>query len=410
MPAIKTIYAKKKLDMIGTPSLEVTIELESGHIGVAFAPLTLDLNKAITKNEDILNDVDSVNKVIFKVLKGKDALDQQGLDKTMLSIIDERDGTKLGKNAIIAVSIAIAKAAASYCNLPLYRYIGGVNVKLFPMPLSTVLRGGGSCNNKVNIKEFILVPVGFVTFKDSLYGSLKVFNKMGELVEECGQSTNIQNGYVSNLDGDEEAIELICEAISACGYNLGDDFFIGLNVGASEWEMKYNKYKMPKKNQLLTSAQVGDYLFDLCQKYPIIFLEDPLNSRDFSGYMKLKNRISDVQIVETSHFEDLLKKMQTSFYNDSTRAVIVSLKDIRTLTELMDLIEMARQASYTVIMSDRSLNRENSLMADIILGLGIAQVKIGTPMVADRVCKCKRFLELEEIFQRRLRNVSSWRY
>ena len=155
---------------------------------------------------------------------------------------------------------------------------------------------------------------------------------------------------------------------------------------------------------------LGDYLFDLCQKYPIIFLEDPLNSRDFSGYMKLKNRISDVQIVETSHFEDLLKKMQTSFYNDSTRAVIVSLKDIRTLTELMDLIEMARQASYTVIMSDRSLNRENSLMADIILGLGIAQVKIGTPMVADRVCKCKRFLELEEIFQRRLRNVSSWRY
>lgn len=409
MSAVKTICAKKNLDLRGNPVLEVTVELESGHSGVASAPLTLDLNSVIT-NEDVLKDIDSVNKIIFKALKGKDALDQQRLDKIILSINDEKGESVLGKNAIIAVSIAIAKAAASYCNLPLYRYIGGANIKLFPMPLSTVLRGGSGTSNKVNIKEFILVPVGFSTFKDSLQGSLKVFNKIGEILEERGQSADIQNGYISNLNCDEEAIELICDAISACGYDLGDNFFIGLNIGASEWEIRHHKYKMPKKDQLLASEQVVNYLFDLCQKYPIIFLEDPLNSRDAIGYRKLKNRILDVQIVESSFMKDLLKKMQASLCNSSASAVIVSLKDIRTLTEIMEFIEAARQASYMVIMSDRGLNKENSLIADIILGLGIDQVKIGTPMVADRTCKCKRFLELEESFQERLRNISSWRY
>lgn len=408
MSVIKNICAAKKLDLIRSPSLEVTVELESGHSGVASAPLTLYLNSAIT-DEDILNDINNVNQIIFKALKGKDALDQQGLDKIMLNI-NKKSQELVLDNATIAVSIAIAKAASSYCKLPLYRYIGGANLQSIPMPLSTVIRGGSGVNNKVNIKEFVLVPVGFESFKDSIYGSLKVFSKIGDLSEECGQCINTQNGYISNLNGDSEALELICDAINACGYSLGDDFFIGLNVGASEWETKHGRYKLPKESQLLSSEQVRNYLFKLCQKYPIIFIEDPLASRDFEGYRKLKNTMLDVKIAESVDFKGLLEKLKTGVYSDIADAVVIRLKDIRTLSELMNLTELAKQASCEVIMSDRSLNKENSLIADIILGLGIKQVKIGTPIVADRVCKCKRFLDLEEFFNERLRAVSPWKY
>lgn len=246
MSAIKNICATNRLDLIGNPSLEVIVELESGHIGEVSAPLTLDLNTVIT-NKEILNDIHSVNEAIFKALKGKDARDQQALDKIMMNINEENGERILGENATMAVSIAVAKAVASYCNLPLYRYIGGANINLFPLPLSTVLSGGVGVKNMINIKEFMLVPVGFAYFADAFYASLTVFNKIGELLEKREKSANIKNGYNSNLNGDEEAIELICDAINACGYNLGDDFFIGLNVGASEWEIEYCKYKMPKK-------------------------------------------------------------------------------------------------------------------------------------------------------------------
>ncbi len=408
MSAIKNICAAKKLDLRGNSSLEVSVELESGHRGVGFAPLTLDLNTAIT-DESILDDIKTVNQIIFKALKGKDALDQQGLDKIILNVSEKSGGSTL-KNATIAVSIAIAKAASSYCKLPIYRYIGGANKNLFPMPLSTVIRGGFDVNNKINIKEFILVPVGFRNFKDSIYGSSKVFNKIGELLEEHGRSTNIQNGYISDLNGDLEALEIICDAINGCGYNLGDDFFIGLNVSASEWKTKQGRYKLPKEIKLLSSEQIGDYLFELCQKYPIIFIEDPLGRRDYEGYRKLKNRMTDVKIVGNIDIEDILEKLQTGAYSDVANAVVVSLKDIRTLSELMNLVELSRQASCEVIMSDRSLNKENSLIADIIIGLGIKHVKIGTPIVADRVCKFKRFLELEEFFNERMRSASPWKY
>ena len=408
MSVIKNICAAQRLDLRGNPSLEVIVELESRNTGVAFAPLTLELNAVVT-SENILNDINVVNQTIFKALKGKDALDQQGLDKIILNV-SEKSGEPTLKNATIAVSIAIAKAASSYCKLPLYRYIGGVNLQSFPMPLSTIIRGGVDVSNKINIKEFILVPVGFEAFKDSIYGSLKVFNKIGELLKEHGRSTDIQNGYISDLNGDSEALEIICDAINGCGYNLGDDFFIGLNVSASEWEIKHGRHNLPKENQLLSSEQVGDYLFELCQRYPIIFIEDPLDRRDYEGYMELKNRMTDVKIVGNIDVEGQLEKLQTGAYSDMANAVVVSLKDIRTLSELMNLVELARQANCEVIMSDRSLNKENSLISDIILGLGINQVKIGTPIVADRVCKCKRFLELEEFFNERLRAVSPWKY
>lgn len=411
MSVIKNINAKQKLDLRGNPTLEVVVELESGYTGVAFSPLTFGLDGSSTK-EELLEDMNSINKIVFEALRGEDARDQQGLDKIILTIGGKNRNSVLGKNAMAAVSIAVAKAASSYYNLPFYRYIGGANVKTTPMPLSTVLRGGVDVDSKINMKEFMLVPVGFGTFRDSLDSSLEVFNKLGEILEKHGLTVNIQNGYISNLSGDEQALELICDAIEECGYIAGDHFFIGLNVAAPEWKTNNNNaYILPKKRQLLSSDQVGDYLFDLCQKYPIISLEDPLGSGDLDGYMEITTKISDVQIAGNSIFSGCLRKLQRGIYSNIANAVVVSSTDIRTLSEFMNLVDLARQAGYTVIMSDRSIKKENSLIADIVLGLGIQQIKIGMPSKTNEICKCKRFLEQESyLCDKRLRPVSYWKY
>lgn len=406
MSAIKEISAKTKLDLRGNPTIEVVVELESGSSGVVSAPLDLGAN-ATAEKEDILKDVSSINEIIFQELKGKDARDQHHLDRTML-IINEKSKEKngeqiLGKNAIIAVSIALAKAAANYCQLPFYRYIGGANLKVSPVvPLATVLSGGIGVDSKVNIKEFVLVPANCGSFLDSLDGSLEIFQKLGDILAKRGLSTKIQNGYVLNLSGDEEAIELICEAIDSCGYVAGDQFFIGLNVSAPDWELKNGIYKMPKTNQLLNSDQVGDYLFELCQKYPIIFIEDPLGVKDIEGYEDLTPRLSDVQVVGNKIFSSSDKKLQGGIYGNVANAILINLEDITTLSDLMNVVDLARQSGYTVTISDRNINKENSLIADIVFGLGIKQVKIGVPSVADKVCKCKRFLELDRLFNEKL--------
>lgn len=409
MSTIKNISAKQKLDLRGNPTLEILVELESGYSGVMSAPFTLGVD-SIVKKEDLLKDMEGINKIIFESLKGKDVRDQQGLDKTILNINEKYGKSVLGNDAIAGVSIALAKSAASYCRLPFYRYIGGANIKTTPIPLSTVLRGGVDINNRLNIKEFMLVPVGFVTFGDSLDSSLAVFNKLGEILEKRGLSTNIQNGYVSNLSGDDQALELICDAIDESGYIAGEHFFICLNVAASEWEVGNCMYRLPKTKELLTSEQVGEYIFDLCQKYPIISLEDPLGGEDFDGYMELNAKISDVQIAGNSIFSASLNRLQRGIYSNVASAVVIHSTDIRTLSEIMNLVEFARQAGYTVIMSDRSIKKENNLIADIVFGLGIKQVKIGMPSKTNEFCKCKRFLEQEHFFDKRLHPVSYWKY
>lgn len=409
MSAIKNISAKQKLDLRGNPTLKILVELESGHSGVMFAPFTLGADSAVNK-DDILNDMNGINQILFESLKGKDIRDQQGLDKIILNVNEKYGNPVLGKEAIAGVSIALAKAAASYCKLPFYRYIGGANIKTTPIPLSTVLRGGVDVNNKLNIKEFMLVPVGFLTFGESLDGSLEVFNKLGEVLEQQGISTNIQNGYISNLNGDEQALELICDAIDECGYIVGEHFFIGLNVAASEWEIQHNIYRLPKQKERLTSEQFREYMFDLCQKYPIISLEDPLGGEDFEGYMELTSHVLDVQIAGNSIFAASLSKLQKAIYRNIANAVVINSTEMRTLSEFMNLVELARQAGYNVIMSDRSMKKENSLIADIVFGLGIKQVKIGMPSKTNEFCKCKRFLEQEHFFDDRLHPISYWKY
>ncbi|MDE5600084.1 MAG: phosphopyruvate hydratase, partial [Oscillospiraceae bacterium] len=330
-------------------------------------------------------------------LKGRNALNQQMIDKIMIDLDGTKNKSNLGANAILAVSLANAKAAANYCKLPFYRYLGGISAVTLPVPMMNILNGGSHASNNIDIQEFMIMPVGFDSFDKGLYAATEVFHRLGKLLKKHNLSTSVgdEGGYAPNLEKDEDAIMYICEAIEQCGYKAGEDFCIALDAAASEWA-EGNYYHLKKSGKTMTTDELIDYFFNLCQKYPIISIEDPLGEEDFDGFRKIKDKLESVQIVGDDLFVTSTDRLQKGIDNGSANAILIKFNQVGTLTETIDAVRLAKQNGYNTIMSHRSGETEDTSIADLAVALETGQIKTGAPSRTDRVCKYNRLLKINK--------------
>ncbi len=407
MSLIKSVKSREILDSRGNPTVEATVVLESGKIGVAAVPsgastgsyeaVELRDGGIRMQGKGVLHAVHNINNIINKELKGKNALNQQIIDKIMIDLDGTKNKSKLGANAILSVSIANAKAAANYCNLPFYRYLGGINAVTLPVPMMNILNGGSHASNNIDIQEFMIMPVGFDSFDKGLYAATEVFHKLGKLLKEHNLSTSVgdEGGYAPNLEKDEDAIMYICEAIEQCGYKAGEDFCIALDAAASEW-IEEDHYHLKKSGKRMTTDELIDYFLNLCQKYPIISIEDPLGEEDFDGFRKIKDKLESVQIVGDDLFVTSTERLQKGIDNGSGNAILIKFNQVGTLTETIDAVRLAKQNGYNTIISHRSGETEDTSIADLAVALETGQIKTGAPSRTDRVCKYNRLLKINK--------------
>lgn len=407
MSLIKSVKSREILDSRGNPTVEATVVLESGKIGVAAVPsgastgsyeaVELRDGGIRMQGKGVLHAVHNINNIINKELKGKNALNQQIIDKIMIDLDGTKNKSKLGANAILSVSLANAKAAANYCNLPFYRYLGGINAVTLPVPMMNILNGGSHASNNIDIQEFMIMPVGFDSFDKGLYAATEVFHKLGKLLKEHNLSTSVgdEGGYAPNLEKDEDAIMYICEAIEQCGYKAGEDFCIALDAAASEW-IEEDHYHLKKSGKRMTTDELIDYFLNLCQKYPIISIEDPLGEEDFDGFRKIKDKLESVQIVGDDLFVTSTERLQKGIDNGSGNAILIKFNQVGTLTETIDAVRLAKQNGYNTIISHRSGETEDTSIADLAVALETGQIKTGAPSRTDRVCKYNRLLKINK--------------
>lgn len=409
MTRIIDIKAREILDSRGFPTVEVDVTLESGAFGRASVPsgastgsreaLELrDGDKARYNGKGVLKAVDNVNNIIRKELIGFDAFDQTGLDNLMIKLDGTENKGKLGANAILGVSVAAATAVANALDLPLYRYIGGLGQKILPVPMMNVINGGAHANNNLDIQEFMIMPVGAPTLKEALrYGS-EIFHALKTICATHGYSTSVgdEGGFAPSLNTNEEAIKLILEAIEKAGYVAGRDIMLAIDCAASEF-YKDGHYCLEAEGLKLTSEQFTDYLANLANKYPIISIEDGMAEQDEKGWRHLTEVLGNkLQIVGDDNFVTNPKLLAKGIKLGIANALLVKINQIGTLTETIAAVEMAKTAGYTTVMSHRSGETENSVIADLAVGLNCGQIKTGSMSRTDRICKYNQLIRLEE--------------
>jgi enolase len=409
MTKIKNIIAREVLDSRGIPTVEAEVILECGIHGRAIVPsgastgtreaLELrDGDKKRYNGKGVLKAVNNINKIINKALIGMDGFDQTLIDQTMINLDGTKNKAKLGANAILAVSVAVAQAVSNALGLPLYRYFGGLGQKTLPVPLMNVINGGAHANNNLDIQEFMILPVGAPTFREALrYGS-EVFQALKLICKQKGFSTTVgdEGGFAPNLKSNEDALNLILEAIKAAGYVAGKDIMLGLDCAASEF-YKDNKYHLTAENLHLTSKQFADYLTNLVNKYPIISIEDGMAEQDSAGWIYLTEKLGKkIQLVGDDNFVTNTTLLQAGIENNIANSLLVKINQIGTLTETIAAVEMAKTANYTTVMSHRSGETENSIIADLAVGLNCGQIKTGSLSRTDRICKYNQLLRIEE--------------
>lgn len=409
MAMITEVYAREILDSRGNPTIEVEVCLEDGSVGRSAVPSGAstgaheavelrdgDKNRYLGKG--VTKAVDNVNDVIAEALIGLEATRQVEIDEMLIRLDGTPNKGKLGANAILGVSMAVAKAAAASVGLPLYLYLGGVSAQELPVPMMNILNGGQHADNNVDIQEFMIMPVGAASFSEALRMNAEIYHGLKALLNAKGLGTGLgdEGGFAPNLKSNEEAIEVILEAVKKAGYKPGEDIMIALDVAASEF-YKDGKYQMEGEGLVKTSNQMVDYLAALCEKYPIVSIEDGLAEDDWKGWKALTKKLgTKVQLVGDDLFVTNEERLLEGIKNDTANAILIKVNQIGTLTETFNAIETAKRAGYTCIISHRSGETEDTTLADIAVAVNAGQIKTGAPARTDRVAKYNQLLRIEE--------------
>jgi len=405
---IEHIQARQILDSRGNPTVEVDVVLSSGVIGRAAVPsgASTGMYEAVElRDEDksrycgkgVLQAVENVNEIIAKELVDHDASNQYEIDRAMLELDGTENKSKLGANAILGVSLACAKAAAATYEMPLYRYIGGVNAVTLPVPLMNIINGGSHADNNVDIQEFMIAPVGACNFADALRMGAETFHALKKVLNEKGLATSVgdEGGFAPNLSSNEEAIEVILTAIKNAGYTT-DDIKIALDVASSEF-YKDGKYVLEGEGKTFDSDEMVNFLKNLAEKYPIVSIEDGMDENDWNGWKKLTQAIGDkVQLVGDDLFVTNTKKLAEGIVQGIGNSILIKVNQIGTLSETLAAINLAQQAGYTAIISHRSGETEDTTIADLAVATNSGQIKTGSASRSDRIAKYNQLIRIEE--------------
>ena len=416
MTRIEDIYAREILDSRGNPTVEVEVFLEGGAMGRASVPSGAstgvheavelrDGDKSRYLGQGVLKAVENVNKIIAEHLIGFDALDQVAIDKAMIELDGTPNKGKLGANAILGVSLAVAKAAANQLGIPLYRYLGGVNAKELPVPMMNILNGGSHADSAVDVQEFMVQPVGAKTYKEALRMGSEIFHHLGKILKANGDSTNVGNegGYApSNINGTEGALDVISQAVEAAGYKLGEDVTFAMDAASSEFATQNadGSYTYTFKREggvVRSSDEMIEWYKHLTSKYPIISIEDGLAEDDWDGFKKLTEALGDkVQLVGDDLFVTNTQRLADGIEKGIANSILIKVNQIGTLTETLDAIEMAKKAGYTAVVSHRSGETEDDTIADIAVATNAGQIKTGSASRTDRMAKYNQLLRIED--------------
>mgnify|MGYP004623811431 FL=1 len=412
---IEDIRALEVLDSRGNPTIQVVVELYDGSYGVAMVPSGAstgafeavelrDGDSARYMGKGVLKAVENVNTIIAPELEGMNAYDQPAIDKALIELDGTENKGKLGANATLGVSLAVAKAAAESLGMELYKYIGGVNAKTMPVPMMNIMNGGKHADSTLSVQEFMIMPVGAKSFKECLRMCAEIYHTLKKVLKAKGLSTGVgdEGGFAPNVKDEDEALQLIVEAIKEAGYKPGEEVCLALDLAATEMYDEAKKigkegcYHFWKINKTKTCDEMIDFIADLCERYPIISVEDGLAEEDWDGWKKLTDKLGDkVQLVGDDLFVTNIKRLQKGLDMGVTNSILIKLNQIGTLTETLDAIELAKKNGYTAVVSHRSGETEDTTLADVAVATNAGQIKTGAPCRTDRVAKYNRLLNIE---------------
>lgn len=412
MPFISNITARQILDSRGNPTVEVDILTDAGFFGRAAVPsgastgkheaLELrDGEKNYYMGKGVQKAVDNVNTVIKQELQGSYIFDQGGIDKKMIALDGTDNKEHLGANAMLGVSLAVARAASEECRLPLYKYIGGVNANTLPIPLMNILNGGSHADNGLDFQEFMIMPTGAATFSEGLRMGVEIFHTLKKVLKDKNYSTNVgdEGGFAPNIQSNEEAIKLVLKAVESAGYKPGKDIFIAIDAASSEfYDAKAKKYHFKKSSgEKLSSSEMVTYWADWAKKYPIASIEDGLAEDDWDGWKLITDQLGKkVQLVGDDLFVTNVERLQRGIDGGMANSILVKVNQIGTLTETINSVNLAHKNSYTSVMSHRSGETEDTTIADLAVALNTGQIKTGSASRSDRVAKYNQLLRIEE--------------
>jgi enolase len=409
MSAIIDIIGREIIDSRGNPTVECDVLLESGVIGRASVPSGAstgsreaielrDGDKSRFGGKGVLKAVDHINNQISEAILGLDAHEQSFLDKTLIELDGTENKARIGANAMLAVSMAVAKAAAQESQLPLYRYFGGTNAVQMPVPMMNIVNGGAHANNSLDIQEFMIMPVKFDSFKRAIQAGAEIFQSLKGILHDAGMSTAVgdEGGFAPNFKSNEECLNVIAQAVDKAGYRLGEDIVLALDCASSEF-YKNGKYNLAGEGLSLSNAEFTDYLATLCEKFPIISIEDGMAENDWEGWSILTQKLGqNIQLVGDDLFVTNAKILREGIDKKIANSILIKINQIGTLSETFAAIEMAKRAGYTAVISHRSGETEDSTIADIAVGFNAGQIKTGSMSRSDRIAKYNQLLRIEE--------------
>lgn len=409
---IEKVIGREILDSRGNPTVEAEVTLADGSVGRGVAPSgasTGEFEALELRDEDkvryfgkgVTKAVENINTIISDAIVSLDASDIYAVDKAMIDADGTKDKSRLGANAILAVSIACARAAASAMDMPLYRFLGGISGNRLPVPMMNILNGGAHAANTVDTQEFMIMPVGAHSFKEGLRWCAEVFHSLAAILRVKGLATSVgdEGGFAPDLSSDEEAIETILEAVRVAGFEPERDFMIAMDAAASEWKSQKGKgyYKQPKSGREYTTAELITHWTNICSKYPIVSIEDALDEEDWDGWAELTNHLGDkVQLVGDDLFVTNTNRLARGIEMGAGNSILIKLNQIGTVSETLEAIKMAHKAGYTAIASHRSGETEDTTIADLAVALNTCQIKTGAPSRSERVAKYNQLLRIEE--------------
>lgn len=412
MSQILDVKARQILDSRGNPTVEVDVLTVNGELGRAAVPSgastgvheAVELRDGDSKKyigKSVLKAVENVNTIIAKELDGLDVYDQAGIDKLMLELDGTDNKSKLGANAILAVSMAVAKAAAAEAGMSLYRYVGGTNAKTLPVPMMNILNGGAHADNRIDFQEFMIMPTGAPTFSEGLRWGVEIFHQLKKVLKDKNYSTNVgdEGGFAPDIQSNEEAIETVLAAIEKAGYKPGEDVVIAMDAASSElWDADKKCYVFHKSdNRVMSSEELAAYWVDWCNKYPIVSIEDGMAEDDWEGWKKLTQSLGNrVQLVGDDLFVTNVKRLRMGFEQQVANSLLVKVNQIGSLTETIDSVTLAQHNRYNTIMSHRSGETEDNTIADLAVALNCGQIKTGSASRSDRMAKYNQLLRIEE--------------
>ncbi|TCK83493.1 phosphopyruvate hydratase [Albibacterium bauzanense] len=412
MSLIIDVHARQILDSRGNPTIEVDVTTQNGFVGRAAVPSGAstgsyeavelrDNDKSTYLGKGVLQAVKNVNETIALELNGADVFEQNAIDKLMIELDGTENKAKLGANAILGVSLAVAKAAAQESGQPLYRYIGGVNANTLPVPMMNILNGGSHADNKIDFQEFMVMPVGAESFSESLRWGVEIFHHLKDVLKKKGYSTNVgdEGGFAPNIGSNEEAVETVLKAIETAGFKPGEDVYIAMDAASSEfYDKKTGLYTFHKSdNKKMTTEELVNYWVDWTKKYPIISIEDGLDEDDWAGWKALTEAIGDkTQLVGDDLFVTNVTRLQRGITEHIANSILVKVNQIGSLTETINTVSLAQNNGYTSVMSHRSGETEDYTIADLAVALNCGQIKTGSASRSDRIAKYNQLLRIEE--------------